>query len=148
MLAFLANRLSRLSPIPDVLMLMALGVVIGPGLHLADPASLTGATNLLGTLAIILVLFEDGLELKLHETLHHFPGEFLLAILSYGISTALVALIIHRLLGAPMTTALSVGAVLACTIGVAALVLETSRASRHWTSPAVVALPHHRRQLA
>ncbi|HZS96751.1 MAG TPA: cation:proton antiporter [Terriglobales bacterium] len=64
-LAFLANRLSRLTRIPDVLMLMALGVVIGPGLHLADPTSLTGATNLLGALAIILVLFEGGLELKL-----------------------------------------------------------------------------------
>jgi hypothetical protein len=32
-------------------MLMALGVVIGPSLHLADPASLTGGTNLFGTLA-------------------------------------------------------------------------------------------------
>jgi len=62
-LAFLANGLSGLTRIPDLLMLMALGVVIGLGLHLADPASLTGATNLLGTLAIM-VLFEGGLELK------------------------------------------------------------------------------------
>jgi cell volume regulation protein A len=69
-LAFLANRLWRLTRIPDVLMLMALGVVIGPGLHLADPASLTIATNLLGTLAIILVLFEGGLDLKLREWWH------------------------------------------------------------------------------
>jgi hypothetical protein len=34
--AFLANRLSRLTRIPDVLMLMARGVVIAPGLHLVD----------------------------------------------------------------------------------------------------------------
>jgi potassium/hydrogen antiporter len=129
-LAFLANRLSRLTRIPDVLMLMALGVVIGPGLHLADPASLTGATNLLGTLAIILVLFEGGLELKLRETLRHFPGGFLLAILSYSISTVLVALISHRLLGLPIETALSVGAVLGCTSSTVVLpVLQQLNAS-------------------
>src|SRR5215468_2434796 len=129
-LAFLANRLSRLTRIPDVLMLMALGVVIGPGLHLADPASLTGATNLLGTLAIILVLFEGGLKLKLRETLRHFPGSLLLAVLSYTISTVLVALISHRLLGLPMNTALSVGAVLGCTSSTVVLpVLQQLHAS-------------------
>jgi len=129
-LAFVANRLSRLTRIPDVLMLMALGVVIGPGLHLADPASLTGATNLLGTLAIILVLFEGGLELKLRETLRHFPGSLLLAILSYTISVVLVALISHRLLGLPMNTALSVGAVLGCTSSTVVLpVLQQLKAS-------------------
>jgi cell volume regulation protein A len=129
-LAFLANRLSRLTRIPDVLMLMALGVVIGPGLHLADPASLTGATHLLGTLAIILVLFEGGLELKLRETLRHFPGGLLLAIISFSITAVLVALISHRLLGLPINTALSVGAVLGCTSSTVVLpVLQQLNAS-------------------
>jgi hypothetical protein len=35
-LAFFANRLSRLTRIFDVRMLMALTVLIGPGSHLAD----------------------------------------------------------------------------------------------------------------
>jgi cell volume regulation protein A len=114
-LAFLANRLSRLTRIPDVLMLMALGVILGPGLHLVDPSDLTKATSLLGTVAIILVLFEGGLELKLRETLRHFPGGFLLAIFAYGLSVGLVALIIHKGLGLPLNSALAVGAVLGCT---------------------------------
>lgn len=129
-LAFLANRLSGLTRIPDVLMLMALGVVWGPVLHLVDPANLTRATNLLGTLAIILVLFEGGLELHLRETLRHFPGGFLLAILAYGLSVGLVALIIHKGLGLPLYTALAVGAVLGCTSSTVVLpVLQQLKAS-------------------
>jgi potassium/hydrogen antiporter len=129
-LAFLANRLSRLTRIPDVLMLMALGVVLGPGLHLLHPADLTTATNLLGTLAIILVLFEGGLELKLRDTLQHFPGGFLLAILGYGLSVGLVALIVHKGLGLPLGSALAVGAVLGCTSSTVVLpVLQQLNAS-------------------
>jgi potassium/hydrogen antiporter len=78
-LAFLANRVFRVTRIPDVVLLMALGVVLGPGLGLLHAGTLSKATNLLGTLAIILVLFEGGLELNLRDTLRHFPGSFLLA---------------------------------------------------------------------
>src|SRR5580704_10558144 len=60
MLAFLANRVFRVTRVPDVLVLMALGLVLGPVLGFVDPAHLSSTTNVLGTLAIILVLFEGG----------------------------------------------------------------------------------------
>jgi potassium/hydrogen antiporter len=81
--AFLANRVFGLTRIPDVLVLMMLGVLLGPVLGLVQAASLAKTTNLMGTLAIILVLFEGGLELNLRDTLKHFPGSFLLATLAY-----------------------------------------------------------------
>ena len=115
MLAFLANRVFRVTRVPDVLALMALGLVLGPVLGLVNPAHLSSITNVLGTLAIILVLFEGGLELDLRRTLRHFPGSLLLAVLAYGFSITLVGLIIHKGLGMPLTTALAVGAVLGCT---------------------------------
>jgi cell volume regulation protein A len=58
--AFLANRVFGLTRIPDVLVLMMLGVLLGPVLGLVQAGTLAKATNLLGTLAIILVLFEGG----------------------------------------------------------------------------------------
>src|SRR5271163_3865603 len=115
MLAFLANRVFRVTRVPDVLVLMALGLVLGPALGLVKPANLSSTTNVLGTLAIILVLFEGGLELDLRRTLRHFAGSLLLAVLAYGFSIALVGLIVHKGLGLPLTTALAVGAVLGCT---------------------------------
>jgi cell volume regulation protein A len=114
-LAFVANRVFRLTRIPDVVVLMALGVLLGPGLGLFNLASLSKATNLLGTLAIILVLFEGGLELDLRDTLRHFPGGLLLACVAFSFSLGLVALIVSKGLGLPLTTGLLVGAVLGCT---------------------------------
>src|SRR5580693_1577779 len=115
MLAFLANRVFRVTRVPDVLVLMALGLVLGPVLGFVDPSHLSSTTNVLGTLAIILVLFEGGLDLDLRRTLQHFAGSLLLAVLAYAFSIALVGLIVHKGLGLPLTTALAVGAVLGCT---------------------------------
>src|SRR5271167_4102727 len=115
MLAFLANRVFRVTRVPDVLVLMILGLLLGPVLGLVNPSHLSSITSVLGTLAIILVLFEGGLELDLRRTLRHFPGSLFLAVLAYGFSIALIALIVHKGLGMPLTTSLAVGAVLGCT---------------------------------
>jgi cell volume regulation protein A len=114
-LAFLANRIFRVTRIPDVVLLMGLGVLLGPGLGLLHADRLAKATNLLGTLAIILVLFEGGLELNLRNTLRHFPGGLLLAWLAYVFSTGLVALIVVKGMHMPFVTGLLVGAALGCT---------------------------------
>jgi Na+:H+ antiporter len=113
--AFLANRVFGLTRVPDVLVLMMLGVLLGPVLGLVQPGTLARTTNLLGTLAIVLVLFEGGLELNLRDTLRHFPGSLLLATLAYIFSTVLVAMIAVKGLGLSWTDGLLVGAVLGCT---------------------------------
>src|SRR5271167_2346643 len=114
-LAFLANRFFRVTHIPDVILLMALGVLLGPGLHLLDASRLSKTTNLLGTLAIILILFEGGLELNLRNTLRHFPGSLLLSTLSYIFSTAAAAFVAIKMLHLGLVEGLLVGAVLGCT---------------------------------
>lgn len=87
---------------------MALGVLLGPVLGLVHAADLDKATKLLGTLAIILVLFEGGLELNLRDTLRHFPGSLLLAFVAYVFSVALVTLLIVKAMQLPLTTGLLV----------------------------------------
>jgi cell volume regulation protein A len=113
--AFFAKRVFGLTRVPDVLVLMMLGVLLGPVMGLVQPGTLAKTTNLLGTLAIILVLFEGGLDLDVRDTLQHFPGSFLLATLAYIFSTGLVAVIVAKGLGLPWTDGLLVGAVLGCT---------------------------------
>jgi cell volume regulation protein A len=113
-LAFLANRLVRFTGVPDVIILMATGVLIGPVLHWVNPDVFRGVTQGFGSLALILILFEGGLELKIREILNHFAGGFFLAVFSYLLSAAAVTLVCHHVLHFTWIAALLVGAALGC----------------------------------
>jgi cell volume regulation protein A len=113
-LAFVANRLYRLTRVPDVIVLMTAGLVLGPVLGWVDARQFESITRILGTLALILILFEGGLELNLRDTRRHFPGGVLLALVSYAASMVLVALVAWGCQGFPRLPALLVGAVLGC----------------------------------
>ena len=63
-LAFAANRLFSWTRVPDVVVLMATGLAIGPLLHWVDAAQFQEVTHAFGTLALILILFGGGLELN------------------------------------------------------------------------------------
>jgi cell volume regulation protein A len=113
-LAFAANRLYRLTRVPDVILLMLVGLVLGPILGWIKAAEFESITHILGTLALILILFEGGLELNLRHTLRRFPGGVLLSILSFAFSTGFVMLVAWRShLFAPRP-ALLIGAVVGC----------------------------------
>jgi len=113
-LAFIANRLYRLTRVPDVIVLMAVGVILGPALGWVQAGQFQYITHILGTLALILILFEGGLELNLRDTLRHFPGGVLLAILGYFLSTGMVAALAWKAYHFGPRPALLIGAVLGC----------------------------------
>ena len=64
-------------------MLIVIGILLGPVLHWIDVEKFKPVTHAFGTLALIVILFEGGLELKLRDTIRHFPGALLLSILGY-----------------------------------------------------------------
>jgi cell volume regulation protein A len=113
-LAFLANRLYRLTRVPDVIVLMAVGLVLGPVLGWVKAAQFESITHILGTLALILILFEGGLELNLRDTLRHFPGGIFLAIICYYLSMGLVAVVAWKTGFFLLRPACMIGAVLGC----------------------------------
>src|SRR5262249_49757464 len=91
--AVVANRLSRWTRVPDIIVLLLIGVLIGPATHWVDPSHLDDMTRILGMLALILILFEGGLELRLKEAIRYSPGGLLLAIVSFAITVVLVAVV-------------------------------------------------------
>src|SRR5579864_5065812 len=113
-LAFIANRLVRFTGVPDVIILMFTGVLIGPVLHWVNPDIFRGATHGFGSLALMLILFEGGLDLKLREILRHFAPGFFLSLLSYILSAAAIAVACRFALHFPWLGALLIGAVLGC----------------------------------
>lgn len=114
-LAFGANRLFRWTRIPDVVVLMATGVLIGPVLHWAHADQFKDVTHAFGTLALILILFEGGLDLNIRETIDHFPGGLLFGVLTFALTTALVGFVASRSLGITQNDGLLVGAIVGCT---------------------------------
>jgi cell volume regulation protein A len=116
-LAFFSNRVSRVSRIPDLLILMLTGVILGPVLGWLQIPDLSAFTEYLGTLALILILFEAGAEIRLRDTLRHFPPGLLFAILSFGTSFTAVAYAGKLMLGLSTHNSLLLGAVLGCVSG-------------------------------
>src|SRR3974390_2322913 len=113
--AVIANRLARWTRVPDIIVLLLLGVGLGPVFHLADPSHLQEMTRILGMLALILILFEGGLELRLKEALRYSPGGVLLAFVSYGLTVGLVAVVAHYTLHLTWSDAFLLGGVLGST---------------------------------
>jgi Kef-type K+ transport system membrane component KefB len=97
-IAVVAKRLSRWTRVPDIIVLLLIGVGLGPVLHWVDPKNFTDVIRILGMLALILILFEGGLELRLKETIRYSPGGILLAFVGYGVTVGLIACVARVLL--------------------------------------------------
>ena len=63
LVGFLANLLFRLTKIPSVLVLVAVGVVLGPVTGWIRDDSLLTIAPFFGAVALLVILFEGGLEL-------------------------------------------------------------------------------------
>jgi potassium/hydrogen antiporter len=116
-LAFVANRLSRWTRVPDVIVLLATGILLGPVLHWVDVKSLGVVTRGFGTLALVLILFSAGLELDLRHALKQFTGGMILAMMSYGLSFVGVMLFCMHALRLERMPSMLVAATFACTSG-------------------------------
>lgn len=94
-IAVVANRLSRWTRVPDIIVLLLLGITLGPVLKWVNPQNFESMTRILGMLALILILFEGGVELRLKEVIRYSPGGLLLALVSFGLTVGIVAFLAH-----------------------------------------------------
>lgn len=115
--AVVANWLSRLTRVPDIIVLLVIGILLGPVLGWVHPDVFQSTIRVLGMLALILILFEGGLELRVKEVIRNLPGGLLLALVSFGLSMGLVAVLARLLLHMNWTDGLLIGAVLGPTSG-------------------------------
>lgn len=116
-LAYVANRLSRLTRVPDVMVLLGCGIVLGPVLHVIEADRFPHVTRGVGTLALILILFAAGLELDLRRAWRQFIPGMTLALLSYALTMVGLVLFCTDVLKMPRMPALLVSASLACMSG-------------------------------
>ncbi len=84
--------------IPDVAFLMVLGVIIGPVFGIIQPEAVTQIVPYFAALALIIIMFDGGLNLDLKHMIKTAHFAFTLAILSFVLSVVITAIAIHYLL--------------------------------------------------
>lgn len=113
-LIFLAHLLAGVAErtrIPDAFFLLLLGLLLGPILHRVSPASFGAVGPAFTTIALILILFEGGLELRLDALRRSLRASALLSGMSFAASVGLVGVLAWRWLGLPPFPAFLLGTI-------------------------------------
>jgi cell volume regulation protein A len=115
LVGFLANLLFRVTKIPSVLVLVGIGVLLGPVTGWLRHDALLTIAPFFGGLALLVILFEGGLELEIGHVVRHAPRTAIFTAVVFALSLAAVALVARFALGLPVALSLMLGAVLGAT---------------------------------
>lgn len=98
--------------VPDVLLLIAIGLLLGPVSHLVTPAEFGGVGPVFTTVTLVFILFESGTELQIGTLRLALRGTFILATINFIVTAAVVALAAWKLAHLGPMRSLMMGAVL------------------------------------
>ena len=122
---FLADYLFRKTNFPDILILLALGYLIGPVFKIINPSDIASATQIIATLALVIILFNGGLHFDFAEVLSNAPRAVVLVILGVGVGVATTAAFAHYILRWELLDSLLLGAILGGTSAAVVMPLIT-----------------------
>ena len=130
-LGFLGNLFSERTRMPDLLLLIGIGLLLGPILEIVPPDSVRPFMPAFGAIALTIILFEGGLDLDLRRTMRQAGRAVLLAAISFGLALLLAYYALMLGTGRHDRIVWAFAAALACTsapivIPVLARVLPTS----------------------
>ncbi len=107
------TALFRKTLIPDVLMLILLGIVLGPAvLHLVTPADFGKIGSVMSTIALVVILFEGGTTLDFDLLAKMLKTTMSLASLTFVMTVTIIALFGHYALGLTWFLSLLLGLIL------------------------------------
>jgi cell volume regulation protein A len=117
-LVFLAHLFTSIfsrTRIPDVILLIIIGIGVGPVLHLSSPELFGEVGPVFTTITLIIILFESGTALKLSMLKSAIGGAMVLAPLSFFSTMVIVAGLAIWLTGLEMLPAFILGAIVGST---------------------------------
>lgn len=79
--------------IPDVLLLMAIGLVIGPLFGWVKPSDLGSVASVFTTITLVIILFESGTQLNFDTLLNSIRGTMKLTLINFLVTMIVVALL-------------------------------------------------------
>ena len=114
---FAGRALFQKTRIPDIPILLGIGVLLGPVLHLVETPMLIPLAPYIGTLALLVIMLEGGMSLDVDRVLRQMKWAFLLTVAAFLFAVAGIAAAFHGITGAPVPQSLLIGAILGCTSG-------------------------------
>ena len=139
MMVFLARFLSLQFPrtnIPDVLVLILIGIVIGPVFGIVTPADFGKIGSLIAAIALVLILFESGTSLNLGVLGETLGTTGFLSLISFALTSTIIALISLTALDLPLLPSIMLGVILGGTSS--AVVIPMAHALRMAKKPSTV----------
>jgi potassium/hydrogen antiporter len=97
--------------IPDVLMLISIGILIGPVLNLVHPTFLGEAGNIIVMLILVMILFEGATKLKFHFLKKAFLGTISLAVISFLLTMTGVGILLWKFANLSIIASFLIGAI-------------------------------------
>ena len=98
--------------IPDVLLLMVIGLVIGPLFGWITPEDLGAVASVFTTITLVIILFESGTELNFNTLLNSIGGTMKLTTINFFVTMAIVAALGFFVKELDVLTSLMLGAIL------------------------------------
>lgn len=97
--------------IPDVLLLMVIGLIIGPIFSLVKPETLGPVASVFTTITLVIILFESGTELNFNTLLNSIRGTMRLTLINFFATMGIVA-VLGLIIKVNILTSLMLGAIL------------------------------------
>ena len=111
-IGFMADYLFRKASFPDILILLVLGYLIGPVFGIIDPSQIAPASQVIASLALVVILFNGGLDLKFSAVLSSAPRAVGLVVLGIIASMAATAAFVYYILDWQLMDSLLLGAII------------------------------------
>jgi cell volume regulation protein A len=108
----LSNFLFRKTGIPDMIFLVILGLLLGPVSGVILLKDIEPLAPYLAVLTLIIILFDGGMNLNLHQTVRQSPRAIMLAVLGFVLSAIIVAFFTKLMLGLSWLEGLLLGSIL------------------------------------
>ncbi len=110
-IGFIGDYLFKKISFPDILVLLGLGYVAGPVLHIVDPAWVAPAAPIIANLSLVVILFNGGLGLEFSQARATAPRAIALALLGLVASMIAAAAFVYYVLDWELMNSLLLGAI-------------------------------------
>jgi len=110
-LGFLGEEFFNRTSIPDSIFLLLFGVLLGPIFQLFAQEELLAITPYFAALALIIILFDGGLNMDIREAVKNSPRALVLAITGWILNVAITAALCKVLLGWRLLNGLLLGSI-------------------------------------
>lgn len=112
LLGYIGSFVFTKTKIPDVVWLLIFGLIVGPVLGLFESSIFIIVAPLVGALALIIILFEAGLNMDFYRMIREFPRSTAMAVLGIILSILVVGFLSTILFGFDLLRGMLLGAII------------------------------------